>query len=69
MRTYQITLETKDCYHIESFIKEFQCLPLALDWAKLQIGKTHKNGSEIGRVIIVQDDEDEGFVVDENTIL
>lgn len=65
---YVIDLCTKDNYHIETMCKYFECLALAMDWAKCKIGKTHANGSIIGKVKIHQphdETEDDCIVVEE----
>ena len=61
---YVITLETKNGYHIETFVKYFECIALAMDWAKCKIGQKHANGSVIGKVRIGGEDEEPIIVVE-----
>lgn len=64
---YVIDLTTADNYHIETVCRSFDCLALAMDWAKLQVGKKHENGSVIGKVRIHQhgdEREDDCIVID-----
>lgn len=64
---YVIDLLTKDNYHIETLHEQFECLALAMDWAKLQVGKKHSNGSVIGKVKVHQngdESEDDCIVID-----
>lgn len=55
---YVIDLLTKDGYHIETLCRQFECLALAMDWAKARVGETHRNGSVIGKVKIHQDGDE-----------
>lgn len=64
---YVIDLVTADDYHIETVNKTFDCLALAIDWANLQVGKKHTNGSVIGKVKIHQhgdETEDDCIVIE-----
>ena len=64
---YVIDLVTADNYHIETMCKYFECLALAEDWAKCQIGTTNRNGSVVGKVKIHQDggeNKDDCIIID-----
>lgn len=61
---YVFTYETKDGYHIETFLKYFECFALAMDFAKCKIGSKANNGSIIGKVRIGGEDEEPIIVVE-----
>ena len=61
---YVIDLLTADNNHIETVCKPFECLPLAMDWAKARIGETHKNGSIIGKVKISNENDCNCIVIE-----
>lgn len=61
---YVFTYETKGGYHIETFVRYFECMPLAMDFAKCKIGSKADNGSVIGKVRIAGEDEEPIIVVE-----